>query len=417
VLSRILQALGGGVISTTSLAMIAEIFSKKERNMAISIYGMGVLIGPASGPTLGGYLTNAFGWRSVFMINIPIGIITVLLGMEIIERDQPKGTSGKKFDIYGYLTLITFIISLMLAMSKGEDDGWTSPEIIMYFLTALISFTLFLFIESKVKDKIIELSLFKIPTLTAGLAVTIGRSLTLYCAMFMTPLFVQQQLGYSSFQSGLLFLPSDIFLVFAMPLIGKFGDKFSPRLLGILGLSLLSVSMLLYTNINIDTNQWGLLTATFIRALGQAMLMGPMGALILSSVPKEKTAMTSSLFSMIMYVAGSLGIALFGSLLTNRAHFHLGVIGQAFNAGTVSFNSILADVFNQIHGLGFSGVDSTLISKSLIIQKVTQAATILSFQDSFLVAGMIPLLLILTTFMLPGKAKHTDKKSMAPAGK
>ncbi len=405
ILSRVIQALGGGALIPIGLAMITDAFPVKERGKAMGIYGMGALLGPASGPTLGGYLTNVFGWRSIFLVNLPIGIIVFVAAIELLKNDEPQTIIKRLFDIWGFLFLSLFLVSILLGLSKGEKTGWTSTFIISCAITAIISFIGFILVETNIDYQIMDLKLFKIPVFSSCLIITAARSVGLYGGMFLIPLFVQQEMGFSAMQSGLLLLPGSLAMAVFVPALYSLGDKFSSRFMSVCGLLITAYFMFEYSCVDINTSQWGLIQPTIIRSFGVVLILAPIMTAIMNSVPKDKISMASSMNSIIQQVGGTIGIAIFGTVLSNRSHYHLSVVGDLFGSGTPIFNSGVRNFAYHIHNLGFSYSQSALISKYLAVKNISLAASVLSFQDAFIIGGIIMLITIPVALLLPGKSK------------
>ncbi|HTB34895.1 MAG TPA: DHA2 family efflux MFS transporter permease subunit, partial [bacterium] len=146
--ARVLQALGGGFLTPIGMSMVSEVFPPKERGRALGLWGVGVIAGPALGPTLGGYLTKNVGWRSIFLVNIPIGVVLVLMGLVLVKRDRPHPSARKPFDTWGFLFLATFLVCFLLGLSKGEHEGWTSTYILTCFSLSALSAVGFFLVES-----------------------------------------------------------------------------------------------------------------------------------------------------------------------------------------------------------------------------------------------------------------------------
>ena len=190
-----IQALGGGAIMPTSMAMITEVFPREERGKALGFWGLGSILGPAIGPTLGGFLTHSLGWRSIFLVNLPVGIICVFLGLRMLAEDVPHRSTRRPFDLWGFLFLTAFLVAFLLGLSKGESEGWTSPFILSCAVISLLGFIGFILVETHVTDRVIDLALFKIPAFSSSMVMTAARSIVLFGGTFLLPIFVQNLHG------------------------------------------------------------------------------------------------------------------------------------------------------------------------------------------------------------------------------
>jgi MFS transporter, DHA2 family, multidrug resistance protein len=402
--ARIVQALGGGAIAPTGMAMISEVFPPQERGKAIGIWGVGIIMGPTIGPTLGGYLTKTFGWRSIFLVNLPIGIIALFAASALLIRDRPHESQHRAFDFWGFLFLSIFLVTFLLGLSKGEKEGWTSAYIITCAVISVVSLIMFLVVEGQVANGIIDLHLFKYPAFSISSIIIIVRSIALFGGVFLLPLFLQQQMGFDEMQSGLILMPGALMIMLFMPITGRLGDRIGPRIPSIIGVFLLAVSLFMYKNLDANMSMFAVIKPTLVRGVGMAFLMAPIMAAALNSVPHNKAGMASSMLNIIMQVSGSIGIASLATVLANRVHYHLSIIGSAARAGTPVFMETARRVTGHVHGLGYTYGQSKQIASVLIAKKVTQTAMVMSFQDAFIIAGIIVSVGFVLAFFLPNRA-------------
>jgi EmrB/QacA subfamily drug resistance transporter len=406
IVARVIQALGGGAITPTGMAMITEVFEPEERGKALGYWGVGVIAGPAIGPTLGGFLTEWFGWRSIFLVNLPIGIIGLVMAMKMLRKDVPQPHQRRAFDTWGFFFFTTFLISFLLGVSKGEHEGWLSNYIITCGIIAVLGFIGFMLVETQVENRIIDITLFKNGTFTMAMVVTMVRSLALYGGTFLLPLFLQQIQGLEEVDSGLLMLPGSLVLAMLMPVGGRLSDKMGARLLTITGLVLLGVFMFLYKDLDVNTSKWGIIYPTLIRGVGLALMISPISALAMNSVPKHKAGMASSMMNIMQQIGGSLGIAILSMVLSHRMHYHLGIVGENLANQTGGFARQAAILRDHVHSLGYTWGQSQAVSQGLLIRDLNLKSMVLSFLDSFLVGALIVAGCVFIAFFLPkGKVK------------
>jgi DHA2 family multidrug resistance protein len=403
IIARVIQAMGGGAIIPTGMAMITEIFEPKERGKALGYWAMGAVMGPAFGPTVGGYLTKSFGWPSIFLINLPIGIIGIFFAAKILKPDKPPQSAHRPFDTAGFLFLALFLVSFLLAMSRGEAEGWGSSYIITCVALALIGITGFLLVEFQVKDRIMDLNLLTDPVFAACFLMTAVRSLALYGGTFLLPVFLQNFKGFDELQSGLILLPGSLIMGLLMPLGGKLGDKFSPRLLAMIGFGLLGLFFFEYRHLNVDTSNWGIIFPTIIRGVGVALLIAPLTATAMNAVPKQKAGMASSMINIVQQVGGSVGIAILSLTLHRRSVYHLSVLGGV-STSSPAFHTATTQVMERAHEVGYTHAESLRVAVSTIGGHIAKTASIFAFQDTFLVGGFITLAVLGGAFFLPNKA-------------
>ncbi|HOT44195.1 MAG TPA: DHA2 family efflux MFS transporter permease subunit [Spirochaetota bacterium] len=414
--ARIIQAFGGGAITPTGMAMISEVFPPEERGKAIGIWGVGVILGPTFGPTLGGYLTKTFGWRSIFLVNLPIGIIALIVASAFLVKDKPHESSHRPFDLWGFIFLTAFLVSFLLGLSKGEKEGWTSAYILTCAAISAVSLVLFLVAEGATDHGIIDLKLFRLPVFSICSLVVLVRSIALFGGVFLMPLFLQQQMGFDEMQSGLIMMPGALMIMFFMPIAGRVGDRVGAMLPSVFGIVLLGWSMFMYRNMDVTMSVFQFIKPTLVRGVGMAFLMAPIMAAALNSVPRNKAGMASSMLNIIMQVAGSIGIALLATVLSNRIHFHLGAVGAAARVNTPAFMEASRQVFYRAHDLGYPYALSKQVAGVIVFKKLSQAAIIMSFQDAFIVGAIIVSIALIPAFFLPRRSNAQKEGPSASGG-
>jgi MFS transporter, DHA2 family, multidrug resistance protein len=403
IMARVIQALGGGAIMPTGMAMLTEVFSIKERGQAFGYYGLGVIIGPMLGPTLGGYLTHAFTWRSVFLVNLPVGIICMLMASVQLAKDKPHHSTHKPFDFWGFLFFIAFLVPFLLGISKGEDKGWTSPYVLTCAVISMLGFIGFILVETQVKDRIIDLSLFKIPVFTSCMIVTLARSVALFGGTFLLPVFIQRIMGYNEITSGLIMLPSSIAMAIMMPFVGKLSDKMAPRIPTIVGIIFLIFFMFMYRNIDVLTSIPNIIIPTIIRSAGMILLIAPIMTAMMNSIPQGKAGMASSMNSIIQQVGGSIGIAIFTTVQVSRTNYHMNIVAETIKNNSPAFKQAAVNMMQHTHNMGLNYRDAMAVSQGILVRKLSTAAALMSFQDTFFFGAILMIMALPLAFLLPAK--------------
>jgi DHA2 family multidrug resistance protein len=313
VAARVIQAMGGGAVTPTSLAILSESFPKEKRGSVIGWWGLGNVIGPAIGPTLGGVLTQYFGWESVFYVNIPIGIATIIMSYRYLSFLRARTWTPMTFDFRGFAWLSLFIVSLQYAISTISKHGQVAATIAG--CAATISF-LWLFIRSARGNAqpLLDLTVFRSANFVYSAIIVIIRSIGLFGGVFFLPFLLQGLLGYTTIQSGLLLLPNALMMLVARPYAGRKADQGLIRNISILGIVLLAASMYLFARIDVGTAVWLIILPMVIRGLGISFLVAPVSTALLNSVTEDQTSTATSLNSLLQQLGGSIGIAIFGVL-------------------------------------------------------------------------------------------------------
>lgn len=324
IIFRILQGLAGGALLPTSQTLIYEQFPKEKAGIAGAIFGMSVMVGPALGPVLGGYLTDTLGWRSIFNINLPLGLLALMVGAACIydvkHEEGHKKESG--FDALGLILLVAGIGCLQYALERGEADDWfASKTIVICTITSLISLPTFVWWELRVKNPIINVRLLKEQIVVNGTMLMGLLGFYLYGVLFVLPVFVSNVFRYTATQTGELFIPGSLVTMALMPLIGRMMvGGVSVKKLIFVGLTGLMVCMLLLTHLSPLSSKEDILHALYVRGFALAFLFVPINSGILSQFKGHAMGQVSGLLNLSRQIGGSIGIAMVGTLLTMRSH-------------------------------------------------------------------------------------------------
>lgn len=402
IVARVIQALGGGAIIPTGMAMITEVFAPYERGKAMGIWGMGVIMGPALGPTIGGYLTNHFGWRSIFLVNLPIGIIVVFASLALLVKDVPHKSMHRDFDFWGFVFLTVFLVFLLLGLTKGEREGWTSNYIITCTIISIAGLICFLLVESSIEHGVVNLRLFKIPVFSICALISLVRSIALFGGVFLLPLFLQQQMGYDEMQSGLILLPGSLLMAVIMPLGGKLNDRIGPRLPTLLGVVGLWLFMFMYRNMDANMSAYDMIKPTLVRGVGLGLLMAPITAAAMNSITQRDAGMASSMLNIIQQVGGSIGISVLSTVLNHRVPYHIAVISSGVDRTSPAFTESFRNMIYHVHSLGYSYSQSSQIAQSAMAGRVLKYATVQAFQDAFIFGSILVIFAFIFAVFLPG---------------
>ncbi len=415
IVARVIQAFGGGAVTPTGMAMITEVFAPEERGKAMGIWGMGVIMGPAVGPTIGGYLTNHFGWRSIFIVNLPIGIIVFFAALILLIRDVPHKSLRKPFDLWGFCFFTIFLVALLLGLSKGEKEGWTSAYIITCSIMSLLGFICFMLVENSVEHGVINLRLFRLPVFSICAFIMLVRSIVLFGGIFLLPLFLQQQMGYEEMESGLILLPGSLLMALVMPFAGKLSDRIGARIPTLAGLFGLWLFMIMYRNLDANMSAFDVIKPTLVRGLGMGLLMAPLTAVAMNSVEQKDAGMASSIFNIMQQVGGSIGISILSTVLSHRVPYHIAVLSANMDRTSPAFTVPFSNIFQHAHMLGYTYLQSSEIAQSAIVKSIVKYATVQAFQDSFVFGSFLVILAFVSALFLPGRnrMKSTDDEVAA----
>lgn len=322
VLSRVIQAVGGGSIAPVSLAILSETFPKEKRGSAIGWWGIGNVMGPAIGPTLGGVLTEYLGWESIFYVNVPIGVITIFMAQRYLRFLKKLPVTKPPFDVKGYLYLAVFILLLQATIIPAASRyGLLSYHFIIGLVITILA--LWLYIRSaRREDPLLNLSIFKLPAFNRTFIIVGIRSLALFGGMFFLPFLLQGYLGYSEMESAMLLLPNALIMLITRPLSGKLADKGMIRNISLTGILLLSASFILFSTIDTGSSEVYIILSMIVRGLGISFLIAPVSTAMLNAVKPEQTPTATSLNTLMLQLGGSVGIAASSALHTHLLKYY-----------------------------------------------------------------------------------------------
>ncbi len=384
---RVLQAIGGGAIMPTGLMLITEAFEPHERGSAIGLWGVGITIAPALGPTLGGILVDTLGWRSIFYLNIPIGIFGVLLAQRLLISSPFQKRS---FDFAGYIALSVFIIGALWGISEGHSLGWNSLPVMASLGLSALAFALFLAIETRIGHPIIWLRIFRIRNFTIAALISVLRALALFGTVFLLPVFMQNVMGYTATQTGMGLMPGAVAIGLFMPIAGRISDRYGPRGSSVFGVAVTAISLYMFSLLEADTPYMFMFWALVIRGVGLAFIMGPVTSAAMNAVAPTLIGMSSGVLNLFQQVGGAAGIALLELYVQVRAV----AVGRTLSTGLDAER-----LLTQLEAMGIVSGEGRIPPNVEVTDLARQAAAT-AFGDVFLLSaivmalGLIPALLM-----------------------
>lgn len=345
VVMRVFQGLAGGALLPTSQALIQEQFPREKAGMGSAIYGMSVMIGPTLGPTLGGYLTDHFGWRMIFNINLPLGLlaafmgylyVTELNGASLKSLRAAKATAVEEkrktppIDSIGLALLCVGVGCLQYVLERGEADGWFEDRgILICAVLAALAIPFFVWWELKTPHPIVEVRLFRVPVVRAGTLLMGMTGFMLYGLMFILPIFMGSLLHFDATQTGIMFIPGALVTAVCMPMAGKMLQKTDARLLILWSVFMITLMFAMMTRFSAQTSARDIFWSMLMRGLAMAFLFVPINAVVLGAFRGKELGQVAGLMNLMRQVGGSIGIALINTLLDrNTKQNKLDLIGR-----------------------------------------------------------------------------------------
>lgn len=380
---RVLQGLVGAAVYPTAMALIAKNFTdQKSRSQALGIWSASFAASAVFGPLVGGPLIDNYSWRMLFYINLPVGILGILMVLMYLPNDKGKEKGG--FDFYGAVTLAVALSSLVLVLEKGQEWGWTSSASLLAYALVVIFGIWFLQIEKKHVSPMIDLKFFKNQTFVSALLVSFISFGGMMGAMFLLPVFAQTYLGFNATETGLLFLPMSLTMFVAAPLGAKLSQKLHVRYNVSLGMLLLAVAIYQFTGIDVKTTAGELSLPLMLLAVGMGLGMSPLTNAVASSVPAHEVGIASALLNLTRNIAGAVAIALFSTLLVNSTQENVLTLGN---------NAIIND---------------PKVS-SVVPMLVVLKAQVLAYREVFFVAATLSLLAAFVALTLKDSSKIKEE--------
>ena len=314
--ARAAQGIGAALMNPATLSIITATFPPKQRGQAIGIWAGVSALALAIGPLVGGLIVDNIGWNWIFFVNVPIGILGIVVSQLVIKESRDT-SHEQSIDLPGLLTSGLALFALSYALIEGNSKGWSSPEILGLLAAAAVFLFAFIQLERRQRLPMLDLSLFKIPSFVGANVVALLVSLGMFGVFFFVSLYVQNILGYSPTKAGAIFLPMTILIILIAPVAGKLSDRIGSRWLMGGGMTLLGISLLFYQRLGLHTGFWTLLPALILGGIGMALVMSPMTSVAMGSVPVDKAGVGSGVLNSFRQVGGALGIAVMGAILAS----------------------------------------------------------------------------------------------------
>ena len=315
--ARVVQGVGAALMNPATLSIITATFPPRQRGMAIGIWAGVSALALAIGPLVGGILTEHISWSWIFFINIPIGVAGLFAARIFI--DESRDTSHEqRLDLPGLLTSGIGLFALTLALIESNDRGWGDPLVLVLFGVAAVSLVVFVLLERHQRLPMLDLSLFRNSTFSAANAVMLLVGFAMFGTFFFVSIYMQTVLGYSPVQAGAIFLPMTCLIILVAPAAGKLSDRLGPRALMVPGLTLISLSLLLFSMLDQGSDFWNVLPALIVGGLGMSTAMAPTTSAAMGSVPVDKAGVGSAVINSMRQVGGAVGLALAGAIVATR---------------------------------------------------------------------------------------------------
>lgn len=399
--ARLLQGFAGGGLIPMAQAILFQTFPKEEQGKAQAIFGIGVIAGPAIGPTLGGYLTTNMSWPWIFYVNIPFGIAAVFMAMTYLPESPKIRRLGEKVDWLGIGLLIVALGCIQGMLEEGNSEDWfESPLIIFLTVVGVVGLALFIWRELKVKNPAVDLRVLRHRSVAAGSLFSAVLGMGLYGAVFVIPIFAQSILHLTAQQTGMLLLPGALASAVMMPVMGKLTSSVDNRILIAAGALVVVFSMIVMGDMSPQTGEPQLFWPLILRGAGTVMMFLPLSLATLGPVPLKDMAAASGFYNLTRQLGGSIGIAVLTTVLSQRVGFHKAMLSENISV----YNGTSMDRLNLITGAyvakGHDQVTAHKEALKLVNGTISVQSSVMSFNDIFRIVAFaflfsLPLLFLL----------------------
>jgi EmrB/QacA subfamily drug resistance transporter len=314
--ARTLQGVGAALMLPATLSIISATFPPRQRGLAIGIWAGVSAMALAIGPLIGGLITEHIDWSWIFFVNVPIGILGLLVGRVVIEESRDT-SSDQRLDLPGLLASGVGLFALTFALIEANAYGWTDPVILGLFVLSALSLAAFVLLELHQRSPLLDLSLFRSSTFAGANVVALLVTLAMFGVFFFMSIYMQNILGYSATKTGAAFLPMTILIILIAPIAGRSSDRIGSRALMTAGMVCLAASLAIFSRLGLDSTFWDIFPGLIVGGFGVALVMTPMTAAALGSVAVEKSGVGSGVLNTFRQVGGALGIAVMGAIVAS----------------------------------------------------------------------------------------------------
>ena len=417
---RVLQGVGGGGLAPVEQAILIDTFPAEKRASAFAVYSIAIVTAPVIGPTLGGWITDSYTWRWVFFINIPIGLLSLLLSGALIS-DPPQFTAerlankGKlKVDYIGILLVAIGFGCLEVVLDKGEREDWLQSSFIVAFLvTTIVALVAGVVWELTRKDPVVDLTLLKERNFALASVLYFIVFFIVFASTLLVPLMLQSLFGYTATDAGLVLSPGAMVIVVLTPLMVMILKKVQPRWMMAFGLLVCAFASLSMTKLDLTADYNSFVIPRMVLGLGIAFLFVPLNLTAYSYLPPEKNNRASSLINLFRNLGGSFGVAFVATMLARRSQFHQTVLGAHISAFDQAAATTLRSIVAKLVAAGVPASEALTRAQALIYATVQKQSALLAFLDVFwllclLALGAVPLVLLIKNIRrgAPASAGH-----------
>jgi DHA2 family multidrug resistance protein len=404
---RIIQGAAGGALIPTSQAIMMETFPPHQQGMSMAIFGVGAMFGPIIGPALGGWITDNMNWRWIFYINIPIGIVAVIMATYFIFDPPYLKRTRVSIDYWGLTLLVIGLGALQVVLDKGQQDDWFNSSFILgCSVVSAFSLLLLIYVELKHPHPIVNLRLFKNLSFSAGNFIMFIVGFCLYSSIMLIPLFLQTLMGYNATMAGMVLAPGGVATLITMPFVGALISRYDGRKVVFCGLLIGAWSMYIMRGFTLEAAYWDFVWPRIVLGVGLAMIFVPLTTVTLATIQKEEMGNATGIFNLLRNVGGSVGIAIAATLLARYSQFYQNTLVSHVTPFNPAARTSLAGLKQAAMSRGIDAVTADRNALATIYGLVRRQAAMLAYNRIFWIVGIAFLIIIPFLILLKKPQKH-----------
>jgi len=420
IIARILQGAGGGGLAPSEQAILADTFPVEKRGQAFAVYGMAVVVAPAIGPTLGGWITDNFSWHWIFFINIPVGLLSLYLSNRMVEdppemKIRQQQAHKEKVDFFGLGLVAIGVGFLEFTLDKGQEKDWFGSQMIVTCaVLAVVTLITFVIWEWNHSHPIVDLKLLKNRNFGTAVFLQLILGMVLFGSTVLIPQYLQVLLGYTAERAGMVLSPAGFVMMLMMAVAGRTLGKFDPRLMVAMGYAATAAGIYNLTRLDLNTAFDTVTLWRMIQVVGLPFVFIPISTLNYVGVPLDKTNQISSLSNFARNLGGSMGTALLTTYISRSAQVHQAVLAANVIPGSVPYRLYMDRITSMLTSQGMSAAAASQMAMGRAYQDMLRQASMLSYKNAFFILSVIILFLIPLPFVmrLPDKRAKVDPEAM-----
>jgi DHA2 family multidrug resistance protein len=408
---RIFQGLGGGALQPISQSILLETFPPRLHGVAMAVFGIGIMFGPIAGPVLGGVITDYWSWHWIFFINIPVGIISIFMTMLVIKDPPYMKKTRMKLDYPGLLLVALGLGCLQIILDRGQREDWFESSMISWLtIISVVSLALFLIVELRTKEPVIDLRVFRNISFATGNVIMFFAFFNLFGSIVLLPIYLQTLMGYTATLAGLVLGPGGFSSIIALSIAGRLVTRINPKWILAFGISTAALSTYMMSQFNLSADFITVMWPRIILGFGMGFIFIPLTNLSLSIIKKEGMGNATALFNLIRNLGGSFGIAFVSTVLARRAQFHQSNLVSHLTPFDMPYQIAVEKLKAFFHTLGFTDTMAKMAADGSIYRNLIKQASMIAFNDTFwlmsiMLVATLPLLLI---FKRPRHGEHME---------